>query len=100
AFHTELMRATCLPALDILIRPLQQMMMATSLVPGGIASDDPAGWRVEIHRALYTAVKNQSLEELAAANAEHWTGTRGPAFAEVRKRRVGDLYGSPAELVN
>jgi DNA-binding FadR family transcriptional regulator len=100
AFHTELMRATCLPALDILIRPLQQMMMATSLVPGGIASDDPAGWRVEIHRALYTAVKNQSLEELAAANAEHWTGTRGAAFADVRKRRVGDLYGSPAELVN
>jgi DNA-binding FadR family transcriptional regulator len=100
AFHTELMRATCLPALDILIRPLQQMMMATSLVPGGIASDDPAGWRVETHRALFTAVENQSLDELAAANAEHWTYTRGPAFDEVRKLRVADQYASPAQLVN
>jgi DNA-binding FadR family transcriptional regulator len=100
SFHTELIRATGLPALDILVRPLQQMMMATSLVPGGIASDDPAGWRVEIHRALLAAVEHQSLEELAAANAEHWTGTHDPAFDEVRRRRVADLYASPAELVN
>jgi GntR family transcriptional repressor for pyruvate dehydrogenase complex len=99
-FHTELVRATRLPALDILIRPLQQMMLATSLVPSGIEPDDPRGWRVETHRALYEAVKSQSSEAVAAAAEEHWTYTRGPAFDDIRAKRIGELYSSPAQLVN
>lgn len=99
-FHTELVRATRLPALDILIRPLQQMMLATSLVPSGIEPDDPRGWRVETHRALFLAVESQSPEAVQAAAAEHWTYTQGPAFAEIRAKRIGALYSSPAQLVN
>jgi DNA-binding FadR family transcriptional regulator len=100
SFHTELVRATRLPALDILIRPLQQMMLATSLVPSGIEPDDPRGWRVETHRALYAAVESQSPEAVDAAAEEHWTYTRGPAFDEIRTQRIGELYSSPAQLVN
>jgi len=99
-FHTELVRATRLPALEILILPLQQMMLATSLVPSGIELDDPRGWRVETHRALYAAVKSQSPEAVEAAAAEHWTYTRGPGFKDIRTQRIGELYSSPAQLVN
>ena len=99
-FHTELVRATRLPALDILVGPLQQMMLATSLVPSGIEPDDPRGWRVETHRALFVAVERQSLDEVEAALAEHWTYTRGPAFDAIRASRIGALFPSPAQLVN
>lgn len=99
-FHTELMRATRLPALDILVGPLQQMMLATSLVPSGIEPDDPRGWRVETHRALFVAVESQSLDAVEAALAEHWTYTQGPAFDAIRSKRIGALFPSPAQLVN
>jgi DNA-binding FadR family transcriptional regulator len=99
-FHTELVRATRLPALDILIRPLQQMMLATSLVPSGIEPDDPRGWRVEAHRKLFDAVEEQSLEAVEVAVAEHWAYTREAPFADVRARRIGELYVSPAQLVS
>lgn len=99
-FHTELVRATRLPALDILIRPLQQMMLATSLVPSGIEADDPRGWRVETHRALFLAVESQSPTAIETAVAEHWTYTQSQAFAEIRAQRIGALYSSPAQLVN
>jgi DNA-binding FadR family transcriptional regulator len=98
-FHTEIVRATRLPALDILIRPLQQMMLATSLVPSGLSPDDPRGWRVAAHRALLAAVGSQSAKAVEKAAAEHWTYTRGPAFADLRARRISDLYSSPAQLV-
>jgi DNA-binding FadR family transcriptional regulator len=98
-FHTEVVRATRLPALDILIRPLQQMMLATSLVPSGLAADDPRGWRVAAHRALLSAVRSQSATAVQKAAAEHWTYTHGPAFADIRARRISDLYSSPAQLV-
>lgn len=99
-FHTELVRATRLPALDILIRPLQQMMLATSLVPSGLEPDDPKGWRVDAHRDLFLAVESQSPEELAKAADVHWTYTLGVAFEGLRERRIGELYASPAQLIN
>jgi DNA-binding FadR family transcriptional regulator len=99
-FHTELVRATRLPALDILIRPLQQMMLATSLVPSGLEPDDPKGWRVDAHRDLFLAVESQSPEQLAKAADVHWTYTLGVAFEGLRERRIGELYASPAQLIN
>jgi DNA-binding FadR family transcriptional regulator len=99
-FHTELVRATRLPALDILIRPLQQMMLATSLVPSGLEPDDPKGWRVEAHRNLFLAVASQSMEALAEATDVHWTYTLGVAFAGLRERKIGELYASPAQLID
>jgi GntR family transcriptional regulator, transcriptional repressor for pyruvate dehydrogenase complex len=99
-FHTQLVRATRLPALDILIRPLQQMMLATSLVPTGLEPDDPKGWRVEVHRNLFLAVQSQSMEALAEAADVHWTYTLGAAFEGLRERRIGELFASPAQLVD
>jgi GntR family transcriptional regulator, transcriptional repressor for pyruvate dehydrogenase complex len=99
-FHTQLVRATRLPALDILIRPLQQMMLATSLVPTGLEPDDPKGWRVEAHRDLFLAVESQSMEALAKAADVHWAYTLGVAFDGLREQRIGELYASPAQRVD
>jgi GntR family transcriptional regulator, transcriptional repressor for pyruvate dehydrogenase complex len=98
-FHSELLRATRLPAFNILLQPLQQMMLATSLVPSGIAEDDPRGWRVDTHRRLVEAIETRSPEAVKEANAEHWTYTRGPSFDELRVMRIGDVYSAPQDLV-
>jgi GntR family transcriptional repressor for pyruvate dehydrogenase complex len=99
AFHTELCRATRLPAFDILLGPLQQMMLATSLVPSGIAADDPRGWRVDTHRQLVQAIESRSADAVSTASAEHWNYTRGRSFAQIRRRRVSEMYTSPRELI-
>jgi DNA-binding FadR family transcriptional regulator len=99
-FHTELLRATRLPALEILLQPLQQMMMATSLVPTGMDVTDPRGWRVDAHTSLRDAVASSSRQAVIAALDEHWAYIRGDAFADLRALRIGAVYSAPAQLVS
>jgi DNA-binding FadR family transcriptional regulator len=99
-FHTELLRATQLPALEILLQPLQQMMMATSLVPTGMDVTDPRGWRVDAHALLRDAVASRSRQAVIAALEEHWAYIRGDAFADLRALRIGAVYSAPAQLVS
>src|SRR5262245_17075358 len=54
--HTEVVRATNLPALSILLRPIQQMMAATSVVGRDVDPTDPRAWRVQVHRSLVDAI--------------------------------------------
>jgi DNA-binding FadR family transcriptional regulator len=97
-FHTELVRATDLPSLEILLSPIQKMMQATSIV----ARDDvdpagPTAWRVEIHRALFNAIASRDRNAVAAANEAHWQML---GYEEVRRMRVGDMFLSPRELLS
>ena len=99
AFHTELLRATRLPAISILLQPIAQMMAATSVTPRGVERSDPEGWRISAHRALLEAVESRDRDAVAAANETHWGYTRGSQFAEIRQTRVAALYPSPRELL-
>jgi DNA-binding FadR family transcriptional regulator len=99
-FHTELVRATNLPALEILLRPIQEMMLATSVVARGTDPRDARSWRVEVHRALLDAVATRDPSAVAAANEKHWaTPLRGKRYQETRRTRLGEMFVSPRDLM-
>jgi DNA-binding FadR family transcriptional regulator len=100
AFHTELLRATDLPALEILLGPVQTLMLVTSVTAGDEASPDPAAWRLEVHRRLADAIASRDPTAVAAASEAHWsTPIRGERYRRIRRKRVGTVFDSPRALL-
>jgi GntR family transcriptional activator of glc operon len=98
--HTEIVRATNLPALSILLRPIQQMMAATSVVGRDVDPTDPRAWRVKVHRSLVDAIAARDAGAVASANAAHWSAaTRGDGYREIRGLRVAEMFPSPRDLL-
>ncbi len=99
-FHSELLRAANLPALDVLLEPLQQMMMITSVVGRGMRSTERRAWRVGVHRALFDAIASRDQAAVAAANTAHWRlAVQGASYGDVRNTRVKDMFQSPRDLL-
>ncbi len=99
-FHAELVRATNLPALEILLGPIQQMMLATSVAARGVDPRDPRAWRVPVHLRLLEAVESRDPEAVAAASAKHWsTPLRGRSYRDVRAMRLGEMATTSRELM-
>jgi DNA-binding FadR family transcriptional regulator len=99
-FHTELVRATNLPALEILLGPIQEMMLATSVVARGADPRDPREWRVAVHRELLEAVASRDLDAVSTANERHWAKPlRGRSYQEIRSVRLDGMFVSPRELM-
>lgn len=100
-FHSELLRATNLPALEVLLRPIQEMMAATSVAPQGLSPRDPAAWRVGAHRAILEAVAGRDEERVSAACGKHWSvPLRSKRFERTREVRIGDMFTSPSQLAS
>jgi len=99
-FHSELLRATNLPALEVILQPIQEMMAATSVGPQGLSPRDPATWRVGAHRAILDAVAARDEERVSAACEKHWSAPlRGKQYQRTRAARVGDMFTSPSQLM-
>jgi DNA-binding FadR family transcriptional regulator len=98
-FHTELLRATRLKAISILLEPIQQMMLATSLVPRGFDPSQPEGWRLDVHKALVEAVASRDPKAVDAATAAHWRTSRARGYREIWRARVRDYYPMPRDLL-
>ena len=99
-FHTELLRATNLPALEVLLRPIQELMLATSVAAQGMDPRDPAAWRLGVHRGILEAVASRDEGAVSAACDKHWaTPLRGKSYRQTRAVRLGDIVVSPRELV-
>src|SRR5438477_7168996 len=99
-FHTELVLATNLAALEILLRPIQEMMLATSVVAQGADPRDPRSWRVEVHRALLDAVATRDPAAVVAASEKHWSvPLHGKRYKETRRTRLGEMFVSPRDLM-
>ena len=99
-FHSEILRATNLPALEILLLPIQELMVASSVAPHGVDPRDPAAWRVSAHRKVLEAVASRDEQRVVAACEEHWsTPLRGKQFKRTRSMRIGDMFVSPSQLV-
>ncbi len=99
-FHTELLRATNLPALEVLLAPIQEMMVATSVVAQGMDPREPDGWRVDVHQAIFDAVAERDEDAVDAACRKHWAAPlRGKRYARTRDVKLADILVSPSELV-
>lgn len=100
-FHAELLRATNLPALEILLQPVQEMMLATSVPGYGGDPLDPSAWRVAEHRQVLDAVASRDEGRVVAACEEHWAvPLYDKSFEATRTMRVRDVYASPSELLS
>jgi GntR family transcriptional regulator, transcriptional repressor for pyruvate dehydrogenase complex len=85
-FHLALLRATGLPALAVMLRPLQQVIMICSrpAQPGWRAS-----WQVERHRAVCAALLAHDADALGEALREHFAYAEEPAYRRLRARPFG-----------
>jgi DNA-binding FadR family transcriptional regulator len=99
-FHASLVRATNLPALEILLGPIQQMMLATSVAARGVDPRDPRAWRVPVHLTLLEAIESRDPDEVAEASAKHWsTPLRGKNYREIRAMRLAGMATTPRDLM-
>ena len=75
-FHSALLRALHLPALDKLLEPMQQLIVSSSMPPQ--SSDDL--WDVEAHVPIIEALIAKDRDAMAAALARHYQRSRASGF--------------------
>jgi GntR family transcriptional regulator, transcriptional repressor for pyruvate dehydrogenase complex len=92
-FHLGLMRAIHLPLLELILPPLEQMLIFTTLPP---SLDDPRLWYVEAHRAIADALaaptgRKRRLEE---AIDQHWSFVDEPDYVKYGERSLASAISS------
>lgn len=87
-FHVVLVESVHLPGLEVLLRPLQRIIVDTSLPPDMTA---PESWDVASHRPILEAVANRDPVAAVAAMRRHYSLFDGPRYHEMLSRRVRDM---------
>jgi GntR family transcriptional repressor for pyruvate dehydrogenase complex len=93
AFHVSLLRAARLPALEILLKPLQEIIMLSSLPPSLEGKDLAEVWSIEDanrHRPILEAVRNRDEEAARTAMRRHFPLAENPRHAERQAARFRD----------
>jgi DNA-binding GntR family transcriptional regulator len=87
-FHLVLVEWVHLPGLEVLLRPLQRIIVDTSLPPDMTA---PESWDVASHQPIVEAIEKR--DPLAAVDAmrRHYALFDGPRYHEMLSRRVRDM---------
>ncbi len=80
AFHLAILEAARLPALAILLRPLQRIILATCLPP---RLDDPASWGVPLETAVLEGIRSHNPQLARQAMEAHYWFIRDPSYAEL-----------------
>jgi DNA-binding FadR family transcriptional regulator len=90
SFHLAILDATHLPALSILLGPLQRIILATSQ-PADL--DDPASWRVESETAVLHGIRTGAAAAREAMEAHYWF-LDDPAYADLHARPLAGVLGA------
>lgn len=90
-FHLGLLRAIHMPALDILLKPMQEIIMVSSLPPQ--IDDYPALWELDAHPLILEALRRGDEDEVHAAVGAHFAYMRTDAYADLRATTFADLVG-------
>ncbi|MBS1862562.1 MAG: FadR family transcriptional regulator [Actinobacteria bacterium] len=89
AFHYDLLRAAHQPALDVILRPMQEVILVSSAPPRTTAEED---WAVETHRPILEALRARDLAAAQEAMRAHFlvakTGSQFEAFVKKPFRAV------------
>jgi GntR family transcriptional repressor for pyruvate dehydrogenase complex len=86
-FHLGFVRAMHLPALELMLKPMAEVILLSSVRP----SPDPARWEVESHRPLVEALRARDERGLEQAVDHHFAVLRGGAYDGFRRARFRDL---------
>jgi len=88
AFHIDLLRATNLPALEVMLRPLQYVVLLSSVPP---YADRPEFWEVSAHQAILDAIQARDEDRTRQALRDHYTIMETPAYAETQATLLRDV---------
>lgn len=81
SFHLALLGAINLPALNLMLRPLQQVILACSPPADRDSSET---WEYDVHAAILDGLAARDEERLRAAMREHFAYADDPAYGERR----------------
>jgi len=84
AFHVALLEAIHQPALELLLKPMTEIILISGAPPRRTAKVD---WEVETHRPILDALKARDAEAAEAAMAAHFEATADPARYETFRAR-------------
>jgi GntR family transcriptional repressor for pyruvate dehydrogenase complex len=87
-FHLVLVESVHLPGLEVLLRPLQRIIVDTSLPPDMTA---PESWDVASHLPILEAIENRDSVAALDAMRRHYALFDGPRYDEMLSRRVRDM---------
>ena len=93
AFHVSLLRATQLPALEILLKPLQEIILLSSLPPSMKGKKLAEVWNLEDaqrHRPILDAVRARDEAGARTAMMNHFRLDASPRHAERTAARFRD----------
>lgn len=85
--HLGFVRAMHLPALELMLRPMAEVILLSSVRP----SPDPARWEVDSHRPLVEALRARDEVALGEAVDHHFAVLRGGAYDRFRATRFREL---------
>ena len=83
-----LVEAVHLPGLEVLLRPLQRIIVDTSLPPDFNA---PESWDVPSHLPILEAIEARDPAAAVEAMRSHYALFDGPNYTDMLSRRVRDM---------
>jgi DNA-binding FadR family transcriptional regulator len=84
-FHLGLLQALHAPALQLLLRPMTEVILSSSEPP---RVDEPADWEVETHLPILTALRERDAAAVARAVRRHYAAVED-------KQRYGPYRAKP-----
>lgn len=91
AFHIGIMGAIHQPALDLMLKPLTQVILVSSTA--SLVRSSPEDWEVEVHRPILEALKAGDAAAAEQAMAQHFEVSTAPApYKEFLDRKFSDAY--------
>jgi GntR family transcriptional regulator, transcriptional repressor for pyruvate dehydrogenase complex len=103
-FHLGLIHAVQMPALEIMLRPLQYLITVSSVPPD---LGDVLLWEIDLHESILIALESGDPDAAREAMDEHFRYIRRPEYAEFRStpfhaartlEAYQELIGSETEL--
>ena len=95
-FHLGLLDAVGSPVLRVLLRPMQQIILATGYGP--VVEDDPERWNVKAHWDILDAVRGGDEAAARRAMVAHFAFRNEASYAEYHAARFRDAPTIQAEL--
>jgi GntR family transcriptional regulator, transcriptional repressor for pyruvate dehydrogenase complex len=85
--HLGLVRAMHLPALELLLKPMAEVILLSSVRP----APDRERWEVDSHRPLVAALDARDEQRLVEAVDEHFAVLQAPPYDSFRAARFREL---------
>jgi GntR family transcriptional repressor for pyruvate dehydrogenase complex len=86
-FHLALLDAVNLRALAIMLKPMQEVILFSSIPP---PADDVSLWEYDVHPPILEALKAKDETAVRKAMADHFATYDRPAYQEVQGRHFRD----------